>query len=283
MSPTLSHMCQWLWCMERNISLEAQHLPGVMNSIAERESRAWLNRSEWKLSPNIFQKINPQLGPLSTDLFTSRLSNQLLKFVRPSGHGDRCITRYISLMGDNHSLPLKSLSVKLVILLALSRPSRSHDLCKLDLTHIKSLPDGVEFKPSSLTKQSRPSSCFPAFPADKNLSPQEALLEYVSKTEAYRGSGSNRKTKLFLSYIKPHNPISSSPIARWILAMLSLADTDSEKFKAHSTSTSGAATAGITTNQILKQPIGTLNLFFNSSITSLPVQMLLECHCYQLL
>jgi len=65
--------------------------------------------------------------------------------------------------------------------------------------------------------------------------------------------------------------------------MLSLADTDSEKFKAHSTSTSGAATAGITTNQILKQPIGTLNLFFNSSITSLPVQMLLEHQYCQLL
>ena len=121
---------------------------------------------------------------------------------------------------------------------------------------------------------------FPAFPADKNLCPKEALLEYVSKTKAYRGSGSNRKTKLFLSYIKPQNPVSSSSIARRILAMLSLDDTDTEKFKAHSTrSTSvlAAASAGI------KQPIGGLNLFVNSSITSLPVQMLLECQCCQLL
>jgi len=31
------------------ISLEAQHLPEVMNSIADRESRAWLDRTEWKL------------------------------------------------------------------------------------------------------------------------------------------------------------------------------------------------------------------------------------------
>ena len=82
-SPTLSHRAKtlWWWCMERNISLEAQHFPGVMNSIADRESRAWLDRSEWKLSPNIIQKINSQLGPLSTDLFASRLSNKLLKFV----------------------------------------------------------------------------------------------------------------------------------------------------------------------------------------------------------
>jgi len=123
------------------------------------------------------------------------------------------VTRYISSMGDNHSLPLKSLSLKLVILLALSRPSRSHDLCNLDLRYMKSLPDGMEFKPSSLAKQSKPSKpaasfVFPAFLADKNLCPKEGLLEYVSKTEAYRGSGSNRKTMLFLhvSYIRPHNP-----------------------------------------------------------------------------
>ena len=66
-SPTLSRMAKtlWLWRTERNVSLEAQHLPGVMNSIADRESRAWLDRSEWKLSPNIFQKINSQLGPIS--------------------------------------------------------------------------------------------------------------------------------------------------------------------------------------------------------------------------
>ena len=52
-----------------------------MNSIADRESRAWLDRSEWKLSPNTFQIINSQLGHLSTDLFASRLSNQLPTFV----------------------------------------------------------------------------------------------------------------------------------------------------------------------------------------------------------
>jgi len=85
-------------------------------------------------------------------------------------------------MGDNHSLPLKSLSLKLVILLALSRPSRSRDLCNLDLRYMESIPNGVEFKPSSLAKQSRPSKpaasiVFSDFPADENLCPKEALLE----------------------------------------------------------------------------------------------------------
>ena len=72
-SPTLLNLA--------NIALEAQYLPGVMNSIADRESRTWLDRSEWKLCPQIFQRINAQLGPLLTDLFASRLSNQLPIFV----------------------------------------------------------------------------------------------------------------------------------------------------------------------------------------------------------
>ena len=77
-SPTLSQLTKdlWLWCMERNILLQA-HLPGVLNSIADKESRTWSDRSEWRLSPALFQRINHQLGPLSTDLFASRLSAQL--------------------------------------------------------------------------------------------------------------------------------------------------------------------------------------------------------------
>jgi len=43
--------------MERNI-LQAQHLPGVLNMIADEESRTWSDRSEWKLSPVVFKKIN---------------------------------------------------------------------------------------------------------------------------------------------------------------------------------------------------------------------------------
>ena len=82
-SPLLSQLAKdlWLWCMKRNIYLQAQHLPGVMNTIADRESRTRSDRSEWKLSPRVFQRINEQLGPLSIDLFASRLSMQLPTFV----------------------------------------------------------------------------------------------------------------------------------------------------------------------------------------------------------
>jgi len=137
---------------------------------------------------------------------------------------------HISSMGVNHFLPLKSLSLKLVILLALSRPSRSHDLCNLDLRYMKSLSDVVEFKPSSLAKWSRPFEPAASFvsPLIRNSALRRHYLNMFLRPRPTEAMDQTKKTKLFLSYVKPHNQISSSSIVRWILAMLSLADTDTE-------------------------------------------------------
>ena len=46
---------------------------GCCNTIADNESRVMKDRSNWKLCPVIFHKINQRLGPLEVDLFASRL------------------------------------------------------------------------------------------------------------------------------------------------------------------------------------------------------------------
>ena len=137
------------------------------------------------------------------------------------------VTSYISSLDVNDNFSLKILSLKLVMLLALTRPTRSSDLSSLGLRCLKLLPDGIQFYPSELAKQSRPSKSvtpfiFSAFPSDNKLCPKVTLLSYISRTESYRGNGSDRKSKLLLSYIKLHNPITSSSIARWIMSMLEL-------------------------------------------------------------
>ena len=48
-SPELKQL--WLWCMERDISLQAQHLPGSLNTIADRESRVMVDRTDWMIHP----------------------------------------------------------------------------------------------------------------------------------------------------------------------------------------------------------------------------------------
>ena len=115
------------------------------------------------------------------------------------------------------------------------------------------LPDGIQFNPTCLSNQSRPSRplkpfTFPSFPANKKLCPKETVKAHVARTESFRGEGKD-------TYVKPHNPICSSSVARWIVTMLQLAGIDTDTFRSHSvrsTSATAAASAGITTNQIME-------------------------------
>ena len=66
----------WMWCLERNIHIIAQHLPGVPNVIADAESRTIIDRSDWQLNPVIFSTIAHIVGPIEVDMFASRLTAQ---------------------------------------------------------------------------------------------------------------------------------------------------------------------------------------------------------------
>ena len=69
---------RWRWCLERNIMISAQHVPGKLNTIADSESRVFNDSSEWKIDP---QTISPFLKGCKIDLFASRLSTQLPQYV----------------------------------------------------------------------------------------------------------------------------------------------------------------------------------------------------------
>ena len=63
--------------LSNDIVLTAEYIPGVVNVIADAESRSMMDRADWKLHPKLFQEINQKWGPLEVDLFASRLSTQL--------------------------------------------------------------------------------------------------------------------------------------------------------------------------------------------------------------
>ena len=69
-----------LWCMNRDITLVAEHIPGVLDTIADQKSRVMRDRSDWMLNPRIFNKIQLKWGPLVVDMFASRLTTQLKRF-----------------------------------------------------------------------------------------------------------------------------------------------------------------------------------------------------------
>ena len=82
-SPMLSYLAKnlWDWCLTHNISVTARYIPGIRNVEADRESRVFLDSSDWKLHPGVFNRLHQKWGPLNIDLFASRLSYQLDQFV----------------------------------------------------------------------------------------------------------------------------------------------------------------------------------------------------------
>ena len=254
------------WCDERDKNPISGPISDVANFLAELYENGYQYRSinAYRSAISlVHDKVDsyavgqhPTVSRLMKGIFNKRPPQPKYSFTWDV----QKVTTYISNMGDNHMLSLKLLSFKLVTLLALTRPSRSNDLSNLDLRFMRLLPEGVQFQPSCLSKQSRPGNppkpfLFPSFPADKRLCPKQTLLQYISRTESFRPTDSGQKNNLFISYIKPHNPITSSSIARWITSMLKLAGIDTETFKAHSTrsaSASAAASTGLTTNQIME-------------------------------
>ena len=70
----------WEWCIQKEIILQAEHLPGISNVVADIESRTVRDRCDWMINPKIFQKLQQSLGPLEIDLFASRLTKQLPRY-----------------------------------------------------------------------------------------------------------------------------------------------------------------------------------------------------------
>ena len=68
------------WCELRNISLEAVHLPGIFNVLADRESRRPVEWSDWMLTPEVF-RIFETSWIIDVDLFASSWNAQLPRFV----------------------------------------------------------------------------------------------------------------------------------------------------------------------------------------------------------
>ena len=71
----------WIWALDRNIHISAEHLPGSENVLADAASRKIDVNKEWSLNNNVYTKVVEQFGPFSIDLFASRLNAKETLFV----------------------------------------------------------------------------------------------------------------------------------------------------------------------------------------------------------
>ena len=72
----------WNWVIAHGNWLTASHIPGRVNTEADKESRKSLTRTEWKLNPSIFKSVMEHFDwKPEIDLFASRINFQIQKFV----------------------------------------------------------------------------------------------------------------------------------------------------------------------------------------------------------
>jgi len=71
----------WKFLLERGITITTEYLPSKLNVIADRESRARIDSSEWKMCPKVFSQVCQKLGTPQIDLFASRLTHQLPRYM----------------------------------------------------------------------------------------------------------------------------------------------------------------------------------------------------------
>ena len=157
--------------------------------------------------------------------------------------------------GDIAAFSLKDLTFRLVMLLALANADRASDLWALDVKFLSMTSEGAIFRLASLTKTARPdkpiTSCYSPLP-DASLCPVRTLQQYLTRTVNWRESAGN--SKLFLSLNKPHHPVTSATIARWLKQVLREAGV-AENFSAHSTRATAVSVAfdkGVPISDIMK-------------------------------
>ena len=143
---------------------------------------------------------------------------------------------------------------------ALTRPSRPMDLTKLDISAHSFSASDVVLKALHLSKQSKPSIpladfSYPNYPGYPSMYPVVTLQEYQSITLKFWALDSVKpKRALFLSWIRKHDFVSSSIIAKWLKTCLQEEGIDTGVLKAHSlrgAASSRAEWSGVIISDIL--------------------------------
>ena len=129
---------------------------------------------------------------------------------------------YLRSLGTNHNLSLKQLSFKLAVLLALANVSRASEIHALDSRFMSKRDGIVTFAFHQLTKTSRPGKTkevhyFP-LKRDVDLCPVATLDDYIQRTDGPRKVDPS-KSQLFLSVVKPFNPVTKATIA-WVKSLI---------------------------------------------------------------
>lgn len=166
------------------------------------------------------------------------------------------VLSYLQSLSPTEGLPLKLLTYKLVMLIALTQASRAHSLSLLTITDLKKDPCMYILHYCELLKQSKRGRPNPVlelrkYSPDRRICVYYTLEMYLARTEGIRET----ERRLFISYVKPYKCVSSSTVSRWLKQVMFNSGIDIKKFTSHSirgASSSKAKAAGVPIQEIMK-------------------------------
>lgn len=151
-------------------------------------------------------------------------------------------------------MSLCEITHNLVTLLALVTAHRVQTLSSIRVNNIRILEDKLEIFITDSIKTTGPNRLqplliIPKFESHPKWCCYAYMLEYLKRTECFRSGDSH----LFLGLSRPHNPVGSQTISRWIKLTLANVGIDTMHFSSHSVrhaATSAAARNGLSIDDI---------------------------------
>ena len=180
-------------------------------------------------------------------------------------------------LGEEERLSNKDLTLKTVMLMALTAIKRCSDLHILDVRFMATGTDKVIFqlneRPKNFKKKGGKPDPIIFSASGESLCPVSTIKAYIERTKPWREA--NSETKFFLSFIKPHKSVKPCTIGRWLKTVLANGGIDTSKFTAHSTRAAASSkmkTLGATVAEIMNcgnwNSSSTWQRFYNRQIES---------------
>lgn len=168
--------------------------------------------------------------------------------------------KVLDYLENTSSDTLRSLSHRLITLLALTTAHRIQTFSLIKISNIVDTESGFQIPISDPVKTSgvnkiQPCLHIPLFAANPKLCVASTLKEYLIMTKDKRPPGNDF---LFITTQKPYRTANKQTLSRWVKETLGLAGIDTNIFKAHSTrhaSTSAALRQGVSID-VIRQTAG---------------------------
>ncbi|KAI8500729.1 hypothetical protein Bbelb_215470 [Branchiostoma belcheri] len=223
-SPDLAALAleMWSWALERGLTLSATHVPGLTNTLADKCSRVFSGQELGSAVPAA-QQETPSAVARSDACRVAKIRRQLQGRGLSAGASDLILSAW----RESTSRQYQS---------AWAQWASWCDRRKIDPT-----------------RQTCQKVFLGGLPAGQALVCLH-IPERISKADFFPSERRGGEQKLFISFSRPHRPVGSATLARWVKSVLGTAGVDTATFSAHSTrgaSTSAATAAGVSLHSIM--------------------------------